>query len=115
MHTKAAKKMPIRRQLNAFKELVKEYELNVDMTLDPSTQNIANQLTRVLQWWFDIMKKENGLGQLIGAVHVNELEADQTMSINRSSGHLGVRHTTYFKSAIWMCKEYQSIDPAPVH
>ena len=49
------------------------------------------------------------------------------MAIHRGSGHPEVRRTTYFvrricpiivkaavRSAIWMCEECQSIDPAPI-
>ena len=68
------------------------------------------------------MKMENEPKPLIGAIHVDEL----IMAIHRSSGHLGVWHTTYFirricpatpraavKMAIRTCEECQSIDPAP--
>ena len=70
----------------------------------------------------------NGPKPLIGAIHVDELDADQIMAIHRSSEHSGVWHTTYFvrricpatpraavKMAIRTCEECQSIDPAPVH
>ena len=74
------------------------------------------------------MKMENGPKPLIGAIHVDELNADQTIAIHRSNGHPGVRRTTYFvrricpatpRAAVGMairtCEECQSIDPAPVH
>ena len=100
----------------------------MDVVLVPSNKNMANRLTRVPQSWFTTMKMENGPKLLISAIHVDELNADQIMAIHRSSGHQGVRHTTYFirricpatpraaiKIAIRMCEECQSIDPAPVH
>ena len=49
VHTKAASERVIRRRLNTLKDLINENRLTVDMTLVPSTQNIANRLTRVLQ------------------------------------------------------------------
>ena len=74
------------------------------------------------------MKMENGPKPLISTIHVDELNADQIMAIHISSGHPGVRCTTYFarricpvtprpavKIAIRTCEECQSIDPAPVH
>ena len=70
------------------------------------------------------MKKDNGLRPLISAVPVDEIDVDQIMSIHRNSGHMGVRHATYFvkricpmttKLAIWMGKECQSIDTALIH
>ena len=119
--------MLIRKRLSTLKELVKEYALTVDVTLVPSTQNIADRLTRVPQRWFEAMKKENGLESLIGAAHANKLDASQIIAIHRGSGNPGVRCTTYFvwricttiakaavKAAIRMCEECQSIDPAPI-
>ena len=60
--------------------------------------------------------------------HSSALNSDQIMAIHKSSGHPGVRRTTYFvrrtfpasprgdvKMAIGTCEECQSIDPAPVH
>lgn len=67
-----------------------EYQLTVDVTLVPSAQNVANRLTRVSQQWFDAMKRSNGPGPLIGAIHVDELDADQIMFIHRNSGYPGV-------------------------
>ena len=126
--TKATTEMFIRRRLNTQKKLVEEYELTVDVVLVLSNKNIVNQLTRVPQSWFTTMKMENGPKPLIGAIYMDELDADQIMAIHRSSGHLGVQRTTYFirricpvtprvtiKMAIRMCEECQSIDPAPVH
>ena len=70
------------------------------------------------------MKKENGPKLLIGAAHIDKRNASQIMAIHRGR-HPGVRRTTYFvrricptiakaavRSAIWMCEECQSIDPA---
>ena len=71
------------------KKLVEEYELTVDMVLVPSIKNMADRLTKVPQRWFTAMKMENGPKPLIGAIHVDKLNADQIMAIHRSSGHLG--------------------------
>ena len=49
IRTKATSKMLIRRQLSTIKELVVEYELTVDVELDRSQANRADQLTRVPQ------------------------------------------------------------------
>ena len=58
---------------------------------------------------------------------MDELDANQIMSIHRSSGQPEVRRNTYFvricpattkaavKLAIRTCEECQSVDPAPVH
>ena len=127
VRTKAATEMLIRRQLNTLKKLVEEYELKVDVVMVPSNKNMADR-QRVPQKWFTAMKMENGPKLLNGAIHMDELNADQIMAIHRSSGHPGVQGTTYFirricpatpraaiKMAIRMCEEYQSIDPAPVY
>ena len=128
VRTKAATEMLIRRLQKTLKKLVEEYELTVDVVLVPSTKNMADRLTRVPQRWFTAMKIENEPKPLIDAIHVDGLNADQIMDIHRSSGHPGVRRTTYFvsrifpatpraavKMAIRTCEECLSIDPAPVH
>ena len=128
VRTKATSEIFIRRRLNTLKDLVEEYHVTVDVTLVPSTLNLADRLTRVPQRWFDTMKRGNGPEPLIGATQVDELNADQILTIHRNSGHSGVRCTTYFvrkvcppttkaavRSAIRSCEEYQSIDPAPIH
>lgn len=76
------------------------------------------------------MKKENGPGLLIGAVHLDELDAGQIMPTHRSSGHPEVRRTTYFArrvcpagtkagiisgKLIQTCEECQSIILALIH
>ena len=107
---------------------VEKYELTVDVVLVPSNKNMANQLTRVPQRRLTAMKMENGPKPLIGAIHVDELNADQIMAIHRNSGHPGVQRTTYFirkicpatprtavKMAVRTCEECQSIDPALEH
>ena len=70
--------------------------MTVDMVLVPSNKNITDRLTRVPQWWFTAMKMENGPEPLIGAIHVDELDADQIIAIPRSSGYPEVWHTIYF-------------------
>ena len=125
--TYAASEMFIRRRLSTLKELVKEYMLTVDVTLVPLKQNTVDRLARVSQQWFEAMEKENWPEPLIGAAHIDELDASQIMAIHRCSGHPGVQRTTYFirricptvgkaavRSAIQMCEECQSIDPAPI-
>jgi len=87
--------MLIRRPLSTPKVFVMEYELTVDVTLVPSSRNIADRRTRVQQRWFNTIKKDNGLEPLIGTVHVDELNVGQIMSIHRSSGHPAVQRTTF--------------------
>ena len=128
MRTKAASEMFIRRRLSTLKDLIEEYHLTVDVTLVPSTLNLADRLTRVLQRWFNAIKRSNGRKPLIGATQVDELNVNQILTIHRNSGHSGVWRTTYFirkicppttkaaiRSAIQSCDECQSIDPAPIH
>ena len=128
VHTKAASEMLIWQQLNTLKDLFEEYHLTVDMTLVPSTLNLADHLTHVPRRWFDAMKKGNRPEPLISATQVDELNADQILTIHRNSRHSGVRRTTYFfrkvcppttkaavRSAIQNCEKCQWIDPAPIH
>ena len=105
------------------KKLVEEYEFTVDVVLVPSNKNMADQLIRVPQRWFTALKLENGPKPLIGTIHMDELNADQTMAIHRSSGHLGVWYNIYFirricpatpraaiKTTIRTCEECQSTE-----
>lgn len=96
MRTKSASEILIRRQLSTLKELVREYKMTADVMLVTSTVNMADRLTRVPHQWFNVMKKENGYGLVIGAVHMDDLDTSQIMSIHRNSGDPGVWHTTYF-------------------
>ena len=125
VRTKVASEKLIRRWLNTLKELVKEYALTVDVTLVLSTGNTADRLTLVPQRRLEVMKKENGPEPSISTAHIDELDTSQIMTIHRGCGHLGVQCTTYFirricptvakaavKSAIRMCEECQSTDPA---
>ena len=82
MHTKAATELLIRRWLNTLKKLVEEYELTVGMVLVLSNENMADRLRRVPQRWYTAMKMENGPKPLIGAIHMDELKADQIMAIH---------------------------------
>ena len=77
-----------------------------------------------LMWWGGA----TDLDHWFDSIHIDELNADQIMSIHRRSGHPGVWHTTYFvrricppttnaavRSAIWACEDCQLIVPAPIH
>ena len=68
----------------------------MDVTLVPSTLNLADRLTRILQRWFDVMKRGNGPEPLMCTTHVDELNAYQILTIYWNSGHSGVWRTTYF-------------------
>ena len=81
VRTKAASEMLIQRRLNTLKDLIEEYHLTMDVTLVPSTLNLADCLTCVPQWWFNAMKRGNRPEPLIGTTQVDELNADQIRTI----------------------------------
>lgn len=53
---KAVNKILIRRRLDTLMKLVNEYVLSMDVTLVKSSQNKADQLTRVPQKWIDAIR-----------------------------------------------------------
>ena len=73
IRTKASE-MLIRRQLSTLKELVVEYELTVNVEFVRSQVNQADQLTRVPQWWLDVLRKET---EPVCAASMEEQESTQ--------------------------------------
>ena len=125
--TKAACEMLVRRRLQTFSELVKEYALVVDVALVRSNQNKADMLTRVPQRWLEAMRKEAEPVLPMCAAAADSMEPSQIRQIHSLSGHPGVKRTTYFvrkiapftskeavRAAIRSCCECLSIDPAPI-
>lgn len=126
LKTKAASEMLIRRRLGLLKDLVREYELQVDISFVPSGANPADRLTRVPQRW---LKPEQLQGQTIGGTcgAADKKECSAVDDIHRLTGHQGVDRTRYFvrklipevtaaevRAVVSNCQECQSIDPAPV-
>ena len=119
--------MLIRWRLDTIKKLVKEYALLMDVSLVKTSQNKADQLTRVPQRWLDAIKRNTGPVQPACTASVSSVGLDQIKIVHRQSGHPGVWRTLYFvkqiapgvskvavKTVIRECEECQSIDPAPV-
>ena len=117
LRTRAANEMLIRRRVDVVMELVKEYGLNMTVTLVPSARNKADVMTRVPKKW---MKEEN-------EQDVVAMSVEDVAEIHRAVGHPGVRRTWYFakqkdpqttrrsaQQVVSECKECQSIDPASV-
>lgn len=131
LKTKAASEMLIRRRVGTFRELVKEYDLDVTVALVASIDNRADALTRVPQKWLKL-SATCGSGDLsddqaCGAGHVRTSDADRIFRIHCDTGHQGIDRSLYFVrrrmphvsrsdvvNAIKTCQTCLSIDPAPV-
>ena len=120
--------MLIRRRLDTIIKLVKEYMLLVNVSMVKSSQNKADQLTRVPQRWLDAIKRNTGPVQPACTVSVSSVGLDQIKIVHRQSSHPGVRRTFYFvkqiapevfkaavKTIVRVCEECQLINPAPMH
>ena len=128
VQTKAASEMFIRWRLDTIIKLVKEYALSMNVSLVKSSQNKANQLTRVPQSWLDAIKRNTGPVQPACTASMSSVGLDQIKIVHRQSSLPGVRRTLYFvkqiaprvskatvKTVIRECEECQLIDPAPMH
>ena len=126
--TKAASKILHQRRLEIIKLLVKEYGLSIDITLVLLSQNLADPITRVPQRWLEMMKSATETAPLTCATMVDGMTSSQILKLHNSSGHPGIRCTTYFaqqvcplitkvvvRLAIQTCEEYQTVDLALVH
>ena len=94
----------------------------MNVSLVKSSQNKADQLTRVPQRWLDAIKRNTGPVQPACTASVSSVGLDHIKIVHRQSGHPGVRQTLYFvkqiatvKTVIREYEERQSINPAPVH
>lgn len=125
LKTKAASEMIIRRRLGLLKDLVQEYELQVDIDFVPSAANLADRLTRVPQRWLKPDQKPGLMGAKCGAAEGTD--RSKVDDVHRLTGHQGVDRTRYFvqrlipsatttdvREVVSSCEECQSIDPAPV-
>ena len=117
-----------RRWLDTIIKLVKEYALLMKVSLVKSSQNKADQLTRVLQRLLDAIKRNTRPVQPACTVSVSSVGLDQIKIVHRQSSHPGARRTLYFvkqiapgvskaavKTVVRECEECQSINPAPMH
>ena len=118
--------MFIRRHLNIFLELVREYALVVDVTLVRLNQNKAESI-RIMQRWLEAIKNEMEPVPQIYAVINSSMVPNQIWHIHSHIGHPGVKWMSYFirkiatstmkedvRSTIRSCPECLSIDPSPV-
>ena len=84
----------IRRRLGIFQELVESHELRVQVRFVPSSQNIADALTRgPAQWKKQASLVANGVG--CAAVQTDE-EARAAIKRVHDRAHFGVKRTMYF-------------------
>ena len=123
--TKAASETLIRQQLDALTNLVKEYELLVDAVLVRSEHNRADGLTRVPQWWVDLIRKTAEPPYCVCAVLPSKHDFDWIRSIHHWSSHPGIRQTYFVRqvdptvskvsvrAVVRNCDKCQSIDPPP--
>ena len=120
LKTKAASELLIRRRLETIKNIVTEYDLDVQVKSVPSAENKADFLTRVPKKW---LSTSRGVDKEVCAGAV--MEAD-IAAVHETSGHPGIRRTLHLcrrldpsvtrkkvQQVVRQCSACQSIDPAP--
>ena len=129
LKTKAASEMLIRRRVGIVMELVREYQLELSITLVPSAENKADALTRVPQHWLrNASGREDDTQESAwcGATAIPSLDSVIART-HHDAGHPGVRKTLFFvrrtdpeatksqvRKVVSSCDVCRSIDPAPV-
>ena len=113
----------IRRRVNLFRELVDDYNLDVNVNLISSKDNLADLLTRIPSRWMRMLK----LNDVTNCAGMALMDGESILEIHKETGHIGVKRTLHFvrkkfptatkedvQKVIWECEPCQSIDPAPV-
>ena len=132
LRTKAHGEMLIRRRVDVIRELVKEFQLAMTVSLVRSEHNPADALTRVPKEWLRAVRSEEESSQLVAAAaeaanQQTEQEAAKIRAVHESVGHQGIRKTLWYmrrdghfwatkravRAVIQRCDACQSIDPAP--
>lgn len=121
VRTKGASELIVKRRLGIMKNLICEFNLNVSLTLVPTTKNKADALTRVKKDWLSCEVKEEAMDSYVCAAQHLDLKALHDMH------HFGTDRTLYLarkmspkvsrddvKKIVQTCERCQSIDPAPV-
>ena len=83
VRTKAASETLIQRRLDNIIKLVKEYALSMNVSLVKSSQNKADQLTRVPQRWLDAIKRNTGPVQPACTASVSSVGLDQIKIVHQ--------------------------------
>ena len=118
LKTKAASELLIRRRLETVKNIVTEYNLDVQVRSVPSAENRADILTRVPKKWISPSATHE---ICTGAV----MDAD-IRAVHETSGHPGIRRSLHLcrrldpsvtrkqvQQVVRQCPACQTIDPAP--
>ena len=119
--------MLIRCLLVTLREVITEYELDIDVELVKSHDNRADQLTRVLWRWLEEIYTVAEPKETVCAV-AEELDVARIQVIHWSIGQPDMKRMLYFvklvnpriprtreQAVVRDCRECLSIDPAPVH
>lgn len=129
LKTKAHGEMLIRRRVGMITELVAEYELQMDIMLVPSAENISDVLTRVPRRWLVGEVEPSGEASKSAVCGAAESAAEDAriLQVHSKTGHQGVDRTLYFmrklnpkvskemvSRVVASCQICKSIDPAPV-
>uniref|UniRef100_A0A5S6Q5M4 Integrase catalytic domain-containing protein n=1 Tax=Trichuris muris TaxID=70415 RepID=A0A5S6Q5M4_TRIMR len=119
LRTKAASEMLIRRRVSTVLALVKEYALQITITLVKSAKNKADALTRV--------SRPGTKSRVAVCTVVDDTDYKCLIAkVHHEAGHPGVRRTLYFakrvnptvcrrqvREVITSCETCRFIDPAP--
>lgn len=126
LKTRAASEMLIRRRVGIILSLIEECNLQLSVTLVPSSNNKADSLTRIPQRWLKTAPVWP-TDTLPVCAAGTESPGDEIATIHHAAGHPGVNRTLYFvkkvnpevtrrevQAVVTNCDACRSIDPAPV-
>lgn len=119
VQSKGASELLVKRRLGILKSLIEEFHLQVNITLVPTSKNLADVLTRVKKEW--LTKSE--VDEVYAACAVGHID----LRALHDRHHMGVDRTLFLarkifpgtsrdavKKVVQSCERCQSIDPAPV-
>ena len=119
VHTKGAAEMIVKRRLGILRDLIKEFELTLTVTLVPTKKNKADVLTRVKKAWLtNELEEVDREGMCcISAAGLTELHNMHHMGVDRTLYLSRMIDPTVTKQSVQgvvrCCERCQSIDPAP--
>ena len=123
LSSKVSAELLVRRSLNLFRELVDDYNLDVNVNLISSMDNLADSLTILPGRWIRMLK----LNDVANCAGMALMDGESILEIHKWTEHFGIRGTLHFvrkkfpnynkgryTKVIWECEKCQSIDSSPV-
>ena len=123
LRSKASAELITRRRVNLFRESVDDYNLDVNVNLISSKDNLPDSLTKLPGRWMKMLK----LNDVTNCARLALVDGESILEIHKRTGHFGVRRTLEFvrkkfltatkedvQKVIRECESCQSIDLATV-